>query len=72
MHSWRSKPGSNARSPAPTATKTIQTLHDNLRRQPIKLSRLQDIAGVRIVQDMDLHEQDSIVRISQASFRAPA
>lgn len=42
--------------------KTIQTLADKLRRQPTKLSRMQDIAGVRIVQDMDLNEQDAIVR----------
>lgn len=41
--------------------KTIQTLHDKLRRQPTKLSRIQDIAGVRIVQDMDLNEQDALV-----------
>lgn len=41
--------------------KTIQTLHDKLRRQPTKLSRVQDIAGVRIVRDMDLAEQDEIV-----------
>jgi putative GTP pyrophosphokinase len=30
--------------------KTIQTLHDKLRRQSTKLSRIQDIAGVRIVE----------------------
>ena len=41
--------------------KTIQTLHDKLRRQPTKLSRIQDIAGVRIVQDMDLLEQDAVI-----------
>ena len=41
--------------------KTIQTLHDKLRRQPTKLSRIQDIAGVRIVQDMDLNDQDALV-----------
>lgn len=41
--------------------KTIQTLHEKLRRQPTKLSRIQDIAGVRIVQDMDLLEQDELV-----------
>lgn len=48
--------------------KTIQTLHDKLRRQPTKLSRIQDIAGVRIVQDMDLNEQDAIVRALEAEF----
>lgn len=41
--------------------KTIQTLHDKLRRQPTKLSRIQDIAGVRIVQAMDLLEQDALI-----------
>lgn len=41
--------------------KTIRTLHDKLRRQPTKLSRIQDIAGVRIVQEMDLIQQDVIV-----------
>ena len=41
--------------------KTIQTLHDKLRRQPTKLSRVQDIGGVRIVKDMDRLEQDAIV-----------
>ena len=41
--------------------KTIQTLHDKVRRQPTKLSRIQDIGGVRIVQAMDLLEQDAMV-----------
>ena len=41
--------------------KTIQTLHDKLRRQPTKLSRIQDIAGVRIVEEMDLATQDAMV-----------
>jgi Uncharacterized protein conserved in bacteria len=48
--------------------KTIQTLHDKLRRQPTKLSRIQDIAGVRIVQEMDLGEQDVIVRALTGEF----
>jgi len=48
--------------------KTIQTLHDKLRRQPTKLSRIQDIAGVRIVQDMDLNEQDRIVEGLRREF----
>lgn len=51
--------------------KTIQTLHDKLRRQPTKLSRIQDIAGVRVVQEMDLNEQDTIVRALASGF-APA
>lgn len=54
----------------PTARiKTIQTLHDKLRRQPTKLSRIQDIAGVRIVQDMDLLEQDEVVADLAREFR---
>ncbi len=48
--------------------KTIQTLVDKLRRQPTKLSRVQDIAGVRIVQEMDLTEQDQIVNALQGEF----
>ena len=48
--------------------KTIQTLVDKLRRQPTKLSRVQDIAGIRIVQDMDLSEQDGIVRALVSEF----
>ena len=48
--------------------KTIGTLHDKLRRQSTKLSRIQDIAGVRIVQDMDLNEQDAIVRELTTEF----
>ncbi len=48
--------------------KTIQTLHDKLRRQPTKLSRVQDIGGVRIVKDMDLIEQDQIVQDLVAVF----
>ena len=48
--------------------KTIQTLHDKLRRQPTKLSRIQDIAGVRIVRDMDLSDQDSVVKALTSEF----
>jgi ppGpp synthetase/RelA/SpoT-type nucleotidyltranferase len=48
--------------------KTIQTLHDKLRRQPTKLSRIQDIAGVRIVGEMDLTEQDHVVGVLTRVF----
>jgi hypothetical protein len=48
--------------------KTIQTIHDKLRREPTKLSRVQDIAGVRIVKDMDRIEQDQIVRSLAGAF----
>jgi ppGpp synthetase/RelA/SpoT-type nucleotidyltranferase len=48
--------------------KTIQTIHDKLRRQPTRLSKIQDVAGVRIVQEMDLNEQDAIVDRLQREF----
>lgn len=48
--------------------KTIQTLHDKLQRQPTKLSRMQDIAGVRIVNDMSRLEQDTIVGDLRRAF----
>lgn len=48
--------------------KTIQTLHDKLRRQSTKLSRIQDIAGVRIVQDMDRLEQDRLAAVLERAF----
>lgn len=51
-----------------TRIETIGTLHDKLRRQPTKLSRIQDIAGVRIVQDMDLNEQDRLVGALERAF----
>jgi len=50
--------------------KTIQTLHDKLRRQPTKLSRIQDIAGVRIVQGMDLLDQDAVIADITREFLA--
>ena len=51
-----------------TRIKTIGTLHDKIRRQPTKLSRIHDIAGVRIVQEMDLNEQDGMVRQLERAF----
>lgn len=45
-----------------TRIKTVQTLVDKLRRESsMKLSRVQDIAGMRIVRDMSLAEQDQLV-----------
>jgi len=49
--------------------KTTQTIVEKLRRQPgMRLSRMQDIAGVRIVADMDLAEQDRVATRLQARF----
>jgi hypothetical protein len=42
--------------------KTIQTLLDKLRRQSTKLSRVQDIAGIRVVKEMNRLEQDAMVQ----------
>ncbi len=42
--------------------KTIETLRDKLRREwPIRLPSIQDLAGVRVVADMNLVEQDQMV-----------
>jgi ppGpp synthetase/RelA/SpoT-type nucleotidyltranferase len=42
-----------------TRLKTIQTLIGKLRREPaMKLSRVQDVAGMRLVSDMSLEQQD--------------
>ena len=48
--------------------KTIGTLHDKLRRQPTRLSQVQDIAGVRIVRDMNRVEQNRIVEELRQAF----
>lgn len=42
--------------------KTVGTLVDKLRREPGDLARIQDIAGVRVVERMDRERQDEIVR----------
>lgn len=41
--------------------KTVGTIVDKLRREHIRLSQMQDIAGVRVVQAMGLDEQDAMV-----------
>jgi hypothetical protein len=41
--------------------KTVGTLHDKLRRQSTKLSRVHDIAGVRVVEEVGLAGQDDTV-----------
>jgi ppGpp synthetase/RelA/SpoT-type nucleotidyltranferase len=48
--------------------KTVGTLHDKLRRQPTKLSRVQDVAGVRIVDEVGLAAQDEMAGALVAEF----
>ena len=48
--------------------KSVGTLHDKLRRQPTRLSRVYDIAGARIVRKMGLAEQDELVARIVAAF----
>lgn len=50
--------------------KTVGTLHDKLRRQPTKLSRVHDIAGVRIVEKTGLDGQDDTVARLLRAFPA--
>jgi len=42
--------------------KTINSIVDKLRRESARLSQVQDIAGLRIVREMDRAEQDQLVR----------
>ena len=44
-----------------TRLKTVGTIVDKLRREHIRLSQMQDIAGVRLVRTMGLAEQDALV-----------
>ena len=46
---------------ATSRLKTQGTLIDKLRRQSSRLSQIQDIAGIRVVRDMTLGEQDALV-----------
>ncbi|HME70270.1 MAG TPA: RelA/SpoT domain-containing protein [Myxococcota bacterium] len=48
--------------------KTVGTIVDKLKRERTRLSRMQDIAGVRIVTDMTLTEQDAQVASIQGRF----
>ena len=48
--------------------KTIGTIIDKLRRESIRLSQMDDIAGARIVIDGDLVAQDKVVRAITAAF----
>jgi hypothetical protein len=47
--------------PTSARLKTTATIIDKLKRQRMRLSRMQDIAGVRIVRPMDRDEQDLLV-----------
>lgn len=59
--------------PTPTSRlKTIQTLIGKLRReQHMNLSQMQDIAGLRLVQDMSLNEQTALAATVGALFENP-
>lgn len=48
--------------------KTSETISDKLARIHVRLTQMEDIAGVRIVKDMDRSEQDAIVLQLQAAF----
>ena len=51
--------------------KTELTTLEKLKRENNRLSTIQDIAGIRIVRDMDLHEQDQVVDEVAALPRPP-
>ena len=48
------------RIPATSRLKTVQTIVEKLAREKTRLSSMQDIAGLRIVVDMTLAEQDAL------------
>jgi ppGpp synthetase/RelA/SpoT-type nucleotidyltranferase len=48
--------------------KTVGTLVDKLRRIPEPLSRIQDVAGARVVAEMNREEQDRLVRLITDRF----
>lgn len=51
-----------------TRIKTVKTLVEKLKREPARLSTIQDIAGARVVIDGDLSEQDDAAGKIQARF----
>jgi Region found in RelA / SpoT proteins len=55
---------------ATSRLKTIPTIIEKVRRDRIALSRIQDIAGVRIVRDMTRAEQDDLVAQIVEAFPA--
>jgi ppGpp synthetase/RelA/SpoT-type nucleotidyltranferase len=48
--------------------KTTNTIVEKLRREKTRLAEMQDIAGLRIVNSMELHEQDALAQRVQAVF----
>jgi len=42
--------------------KTVNTIVEKLRREKTRLAEMQDIAGLRVVQDMALGDQDALAR----------
>lgn len=53
---------------ATSRLKTTNTIIDKLARQTTRLSKMQDIAGLRIVSDMTLTLQDELVKALQDGF----
>jgi ppGpp synthetase/RelA/SpoT-type nucleotidyltranferase len=51
--------------------KTVNTILEKLRREKTRLAEMQDIAGLRIVLDGGLAEQDSLSLPSSNSFLVP-
>ncbi len=47
---------------ATSRLKTVNTIIEKLRRERTRLAEMQDIAGLRIVSEADLEEQDAIVK----------
>jgi len=53
---------------ATSRLKTVNTIIDKLKRDRTRLSSMQDIAGLRIVKDVTLPQQDEISRIISEAF----
>jgi len=53
---------------ATSRLKTVNTIIEKLKRERTRLSTIQDIAGLRLVKDMNLTEQDEISRIIAEIF----
>lgn len=61
-----------ALEPSGRPAKTIASISDKLRRETIRLSQIQDIAGCRIVVDGGLEEQDQVTSRLQQLFSEAA
>ncbi len=53
---------------ATSRLKTVQTLIEKLVREKTRLSVMQDIAGLRVVDELTLQQQDVLVRRIEAAF----